>query len=128
MSEEKNLGGRPLKFPEVKELEEKINEYFEQKETDKTPQTIGTLCIHLDIMRGTLLDYEQKQGFSDTIKKAKERILAWKETQLFRMNGQVTGVIFDLKNNNSDIYKEKQEIDMRASVNIVERDSDDKDL
>lgn len=79
--------------------------------------TITGLAVALDTTRETLLDYEKKKhdgkdrelteielaenkqivDFSDTIKKAKLRIYADTEQQLYR--GKPTGAIFSLKNN-----------------------------
>mgnify|MGYP000863430411 FL=1 len=79
--------------------------------------TITGLAVALDTTRETLLDYENKKhdgkdrelteveraeneqivDFSDTIKKAKLRIYADTEQQLYR--GKPTGAIFSLKNN-----------------------------
>jgi hypothetical protein len=123
---------RPLKFKSVKELQLKIDEYFEscyetvviknkkgnsilnEDGTEKTekrlirPFTITGLALHLDTTRDTLLDYEKKDGFSDTIKKAKLRIENFAEEQLF--NGKnPAGVIFNLVNNYSR-WSNKQEI------------------
>jgi len=61
------------------------------------PTVLG-MCRHLDITRETLCQYEKQEGFSDTIKRAKARIEEYLETQLYRKD-QVTGIIFNLKNN-----------------------------
>lgn len=88
MSAVKNLGGRPLKFKTVKELEDKIDAYFAEcdphvvevekiKETrdektgevkrtkikdfvmtEQIPYTITGLALALDASRETLLEYE----------------------------------------------------------------------
>lgn len=65
------------------------------------PFTVTDLAIALDTTRETLLDYEKKPEnaqFSDAIKKAKQIVLAFNERRLHSSN-QVTGVIFNLKNN-----------------------------
>lgn len=57
--------GRPLKFKNKEELQEKIDEYF-----NNTPQeewTITGLAIALDTYRSVLCDYEDKDEFSNTI-------------------------------------------------------------
>ena len=65
------------------------------------PFTVTGLAIALDTTREVLLDYEKKPenaDFSDTIKRAKQRIHNYAEEFLF--NGKnVTGAIFNLKNN-----------------------------
>ena len=64
--------GRPLKFKTVKELSDKCDEYF--KITKKEEWTITGLAIHLDTFRKVLCEYELKDDFSNTIKKAKQRV------------------------------------------------------
>ena len=71
---DKNKGGRPLKFKSVEELEKKINAYFYDE--NNKPYTICDLCVWLDCDRQTLLNYQEKEEFFDTIKRAKTRIEA----------------------------------------------------
>lgn len=110
--------GRPLKFKNKEELENAIEQYFLSCEDPEKPGfysrplTITSLAVYLDTSRETLLDYQEKDEFSDTIKKAKQRIHAWTEEQLYR-NTQVTGVIFNLKNNYG--WKDKTEQDITSA-------------
>lgn len=86
--------GRPLKFKTVEELQGKIDEYFEV--TPYEELTITGLAIHLDTFRDLLCDYQKKDNFSDTIKKAKQKIEnAYERRLIKRGNG---GDIFALKN------------------------------
>ncbi|MFC0235502.1 terminase small subunit [Fictibacillus phosphorivorans] len=108
MSEEKKKVGRPLKFRTVEEMQEKINAYFEECDKNEDPYTITGLALALDTSRETLLDYEDKDEFSDTVKKAKLKCENYAEKFLFK-GKNVVGSIFNLKNN----YKrwvDKQEI------------------
>ncbi|MFB6518591.1 terminase small subunit [Streptomyces sp. NPDC056401] len=82
--EEKDKGGRPLKFQSVKELKQKIEEYFgdcdahvatrqffkqkidgthylaeEEYITDRQPYTVNGMARALGTTRDTLLDYER---------------------------------------------------------------------
>lgn len=104
--------GRPLKFETPESLQNQIDLYFEQcmGEDGKftTPPTVSGLAYFLDTSRETLMNYEMREDFFDAIKRAKARILAFNEEQLYR-NTQVTGVIFNLKNNFG--FADKQEID-----------------
>lgn len=124
--------GRPLKFKNVKQLEKQIESYFTdcfektlikkaKKKTKKKkaikavyemrqmrPFTITGLAVALDTSRQTLVNYEGNEDFFDTIKKAKDIIENWTEEQLYRST-QVTGVIFNLKNNYG--WKDVQEIE-----------------
>ena len=72
MEKEKNKGGRPLLFKTVKELEDKINAYFEDK--NNKPYTITDLAVWLDCDRKTLTNYEERDKFFPTIKRAKTKI------------------------------------------------------
>ena len=72
------------------------------------------MCEYLDIHRSTLIEYEIKKEFSNTIKKAKQRIEQYNSDELFR-DKNVTGIIFNLKNN--FWWVDKQEID-NTNTNI----------
>lgn len=102
--------GRPLKYSSVEEMEEKIQEYF--KKTPMEELTITGLALALDTDRKTLINYENRDEFFNTIKKAKTRIENSYELSL-RKNGR-TGDIFALKNFG---WQDKQEIDNSVSIN-----------
>lgn len=112
-------GGRPLKFKSNKALQERVDAYFEscfEPAFDKNgnpitdyrtgeqlvwqtkPFTMAGLAYFLDIDRRTLLNYSKDERFFPTIKKAKARVEAYVEEQLFRPQ-IAAGVIFNLKNN-----------------------------
>lgn len=87
--------GRPLKFKSAAELEGKIEEYFAECVRTGEPLTVTGLALALDTTRDVLMDYEGKDGFSNTIKKAKLRIEnAYEKRLIARGNG---GDIFALK-------------------------------
>jgi predicted transcriptional regulator len=92
-----------LKFKDVSELEKKVSEYFDI--TKKEEWTITGLAIHLDTFRSVLCDYELKDEFSNTIKKAKQKVEHSYEVDL-KKSGR-TGTIFALKNFN---WVDKQEL------------------
>ena len=103
-------GGRPLKFKSVKELQEKIDAYFDN--TPKDEWTITGLALALDTFRSVLCDYEKldnRKEFSNTIKKAKLRVENGYEIDL-KKNGR-TGTIFALKNFD---WKDKTEQDITS--------------
>ena len=98
------MAGRPLKFKTNKELKTAIDEYFEYcREYDK-PETIAGLAYHLEVERKTIYNYEARDQFLLTIKKARDRILAGLEEALFT-EGK-SGQIFLAKNYG---YSDKQE-------------------
>jgi hypothetical protein len=110
---EKNKGGRPLKFKTVKELQKKIDAYFKKCDEDKDPYTITGLALALDTSRQGLINYDEKEGFIDTIKKAKLKVENYLETK--SLKGDIVPVItiFNLKNNFG--WKDKTEHDLTSS-------------
>jgi hypothetical protein len=107
------------KFTSPEDLQKKIDIYFESCYEDKyddelgktvkvniRPITITGLAVALDTSRQTLLNYNDKDEYFDTIKKAKQKIENFAEEKLFGNN--VAGVIFNMKNNWS--WKDTQEI------------------
>lgn len=92
----KHAGGRPLKFQSVEELQEKIDAYFDRCDAEQEPYLITGLALALNTYRSVLCDYEHKDEFSDTVKRAKLRVEADYEKSL-RKNGRA-GEIFGLKN------------------------------
>lgn len=106
--------GRPLKIKKVDELKNKINEYFEKCDKDNRPYTITGLALALDIDRDTLLNYEKKEEYFGTIKRAKQKVEEQLEISLY--GNSVTGIIFNLKNNFG--WKDKQEIESNINANI----------
>lgn len=141
MAEEKNPGGRPLKFKSAKELQKKVDEYFEScmdehwimdgdgkwhpvldrngeiVKVQVKPFTISGLAVHLDTSRQTLVNYENRDEFFDAIKRAKSRIENYTEEQLYNSSAKnMTGIIFNLKNNYG--WVDKQEVDNNLSGNV----------
>lgn len=91
-----------------------------KKMTDQVPYTITGLAMALDTSRETLLDYEEKAQFSDTIKRAKIRCQNYAEQNLFTTTP--TGSIFNLKNNYG--WQEKTELEHSGKIdrNISEEE------
>lgn len=98
--------GRPLKFQTVEELQKAIDGYFEEMKeplyinADSVPiyepLTITGLALALDTSRKVLMEYEERDEYSNAIKKAKTRIENYAEKRIFSTNP--TGAIFALKN------------------------------
>jgi len=106
----KHAGGRPLKFQSIKEMQSKIDAYFDScfeiNEDGKKMQvetfTITGLALSLDTSRETLMDIENCNGkysidFSDAILRAKLRCHNYAEKQLYQAKSP-QGAIFALKN------------------------------
>ena len=107
------MAGRPLKFKTDEELQEAINNYFEYCKQYKKPETIAGLAYHLGVERKTIYNYENRDEFLLTIKKARDRILAGLEEALFK-EGK-SGQIFLAKNYG---YSDKQEIEHSGDIEI----------
>ena len=90
--------GRPKAFKSVKEVEEKINAYFNYCEEKEKPYTMSGLAYYLEVSRQTLVNYSYKDEYFDTIKKARDKVQMQLEECLYRL-GNNSGVIFNLKNN-----------------------------
>jgi len=116
MMKRKHPGGRPPKYDSAEKLQKKIDEYFGMCEQKEKPLTVLGLCVYLDITRETLCEYEKNEKFSDTVKKAKRKIEAWTEEQLYRKE-QVAGVIFSLKNNYG--WRDRHEFEHSGEMEIV---------
>lgn len=110
--------GRPMKYNSVDDMQRDIDEYFAECDENGKPYTVSGLAYALGTTRRTLLDYEDKDGFSHTIKKAKAKIERFNEEMLYAKDVSTAGVIFNLKNNYG--WKDKQEIEaeVNSSVNI----------
>lgn len=93
--------GRPLKFETPEILQERIDAYFSDATDEegnlKKPVSITGLALWLDTTRETLMDYQNRDAFTDTIKKAKLRVENFYEERL--LSGRnAAGPIFALKN------------------------------
>ena len=111
MEKEKNKGGRPLLFKTVKELEDKINAYFEDK--NNKPYTITDLAVWLDCDRKTLTNYEERDKFFPTIKRAKTKIEANIEKGALLGLYNQTFYIFNMKNKIESIVTKSDITDNR---------------
>ena len=121
LTDEKNSVGKPLKYKTPELMQERIDWYFEAVKGNNDPEapradltenplfmvfwndvtdlfsSVTGLCLALDISRQTLINYEVKPEYLDTIKRAKLRVENVLEQRLFHNNP--TGCIFNLKNN-----------------------------
>lgn len=109
--------GQPLKFKSVEDLENSIEDYFIECEAKERPLTISGLAICLGTNRQTLLNYEDKDEYFDTIKTAKNIIENYAEEQLFT-NSKTGGIIFNLVNNWG--WKNKTESEIKHQVEKID--------
>ena len=133
----KNIGAPP-RYKTVKQMQEKIDEYFKKCEegelwidddgkpitTDKgaliykvppKPPTVTGLALALGFnSRQSLLNYQDKSEFMDTVTRAKSRVEEYAETRLFDKDG-ANGAKFSLANNFRG-WSDKSEV--KATVSI----------
>ena len=110
-------GGRDPNYKTPGLMQEKIDEYFI---IDKVP-TVPGLAYHLGFASTvSLIDYTAKKEFSFTIKRAKLRIEAFNAKQLHEKTGNVSGVIFTLKNMG---WKDQQDIDLNMDMTVLSEDT-----
>lgn len=115
-------------FLGIEEIEYQMDKYFDKQDTLYLPYTIQGLALALDIDTSTLYKWStpgyQLKHLSDddnkrlrkSIKKAKLRVEEYSANQLFKDKGQVTGIIFNLKNNFG--WKDTQEIKTTNDSNV----------
>lgn len=116
----KKAVGRPPKYKSKEEIEEKIEAYFKECEGEilkdddgntvfnkfgnpiiinQHPPTVTGLALALGFKtRLSLLNYQGKKEFMNTITRAKSRVEAYAEERLFDRDGS-NGAQFSLKNN-----------------------------
>lgn len=136
MAEEKKAG-RPPKYKSVKGMQKKIDKYFESCKgriltdedgkpvlykgnpvvIDVKPPTITGLALALGFnSRQSLLNYQDKEEFMDTITRAKAKVEQYTEERLFDKDG-ANGAKFSLANNFKG-WKEKQQIETNVSTKL----------
>ena len=128
-------------YKDEKELQKKIDEYFEECKgyylkkdngdymldkfgkpiiANAKPPTITGLALYLGFSgRETLLNYQKREKFMDTITVAKSRVEQYAEERLFDKDG-VTGAKFSLVNNFRK-WKEKPDgeaVNPAISINL----------
>lgn len=109
----KNKGGRPLKFQSPEELDKRIDAYFDE---DDFP-TITGLALYLDTSRETLREYSERPEFVDSIKRAVDRCEHFVNRGMLSGKLNVTGAIFNLKNNYG--WKDKTEQDLTSNGDSI---------
>lgn len=131
--------GRPPKYKCKEEIEEKIDAYFKECEGEilknaegepmldkfghpiiinQRPPTVTGLALALGFStRLSLLNYQDKEEFVNTITRAKTKIEAYAEERLFDRDG-VNGARFSLTNNFKG-WSEKQQIDVEGAGSVV---------
>lgn len=131
---------RKPKYKNVKEIEEIIEKYFEsckgyilkddEGETvldkfgrpivmDSRPPTVTGLALALGFSgRQTLLNYQGRKEFMDTITRAKSRVEQYAEERLFDREG-ARGAEFSLRNNFNGWDEKKDENENDGKITII---------
>ena len=124
----KDKGGRPSFFSTPEELQDRIDDYFTESKEDLSSPTISGIAYFLGFeSRQSFYDYEDRDGFSYTIKRARLRIEIEYEKMLTSLKN-ATGSIFWLKNAG---WSDKQEIEHSGElpitgINYIIPDADNK--
>lgn len=99
--------GRPAKYKTPQEMQADIDAYFASCNEDNPPLISG-LAYHLDMTTECLRNYQEKDEFIATVKRAKQRVEIALEK---RLNAAApVGAIFSLKNNFGWKDKSEQEL------------------
>jgi hypothetical protein len=102
--------GRPLKYKTAEEIDEAVSSYFDKIKEEGIRPTVTGLAYHLGFeSRQSMYDYQEREEFSYSIKRAVLYIESVHEANLF--NSSATGSIFWLKNRD---WKDKSETDITS--------------
>ena len=135
---DKNKGGRPPMFKSAVEMQRLVDKYFKacdgemlvNKEGGSVydkygqpvwihvkPPTVTGLALALGFnSRTTLLNYQDKDEFMNTITRAKSKVEEYTESRLFDKDGS-TGAKFSLSNNFKE-WRDKQDIEHSGSIGV----------
>jgi hypothetical protein len=102
--------GRPPKYNTPEEMQEVIDKYFDENDI----YTVSGLAYELDMSTEALRNYEAKDEFLATVKKAKQRVEISLEKRL--ASNAVAGSIFNLKNNFG--WKDKTEVEQSGNFSV----------
>ncbi len=114
---DKKKTGRPRKYNNSEDMQILIDKYFLDCEEQNKGLTMSGLGNALSMSRNAISNYNNNDEFSDTIKKAKQRVEQHLEEKLIDNKGNVTGIIFNLKNNFH--WKDKQETELTGNMNLT---------
>lgn len=141
---DKHAGGRPPQFKSAGEMQILIDQYFDDCEgtvyKDKEgevvfdkygnpiivgnkPPTITGLALALGFTcRLSLLNYQSKKEFVNTVTRAKSRVEAYAEARLFDRDGS-NGAKFSLANNFKE-WREKTDLNVNGNMVIFKGEKD----
>jgi hypothetical protein len=122
--QQKGKVGRPAKFNSVAELQSKVEAYFKKCDQEHEPYTVTGLALALGTTRRTLVDYENDDEFSHTIKMAKTLCENYLERKALKGDIPPAVGIFMLKNFGwtDKTYPIPEELPRRVTIAIVNED------
>lgn len=108
-------------YKTCEELEEKVNEYFENTPFDEW--TLSGLIVYLKVCSKTFYNYKNSEKYSDIIELAHAKV-AWSYEMSFRQKGRVAD-IFAMKNmhgwrDHSVVEHTGQTVHKKINVNLNE--------
>jgi hypothetical protein len=105
------VAGRPRAYETPEELAEQVDAYFADRDAQDKPPTMAGLSYFLGFSdRSSFTEYEDREGFSHTVKSARLRIELDRSEKLIGKDTFTPGLIFDLKNNHG--WKDKNETEL----------------
>jgi hypothetical protein len=103
--------GRPPLYETPEEMQIGIDQYYAECKENEEPLTVSGLAYTLGMSTETLRAYGEKDGFSATVNKAKQKVERSIESGMMR-GLNATGCIFNLKNNFGWKDQTEQKINM----------------
>ena len=104
-----------LKYNNLEDLQNGLDNYFDDCDTKGKPYTMTGLALSLNIDVKTLTNYGQKDDYFPAIHRARQKCIAYAEDRLFDKDS-VQGAKFTLTNNSERMgglrYADRQEVSM----------------
>lgn len=99
MTDETNKGGRPRAIPSPEEFDARVDAYVADCNTSGEPILLLGMILAIGLnSRQSLDEYQNYEGFSDSVKRAKAIIEIEYEKRLVNGTNGAAGPIFALKN------------------------------
>lgn len=112
LTPEVKLGGRPRLYKSPEEFDKKVEEYQDYCKETKEPVTWTGLALFMGFAQRACIDeYQNYEGFSNSVKRAKTFVEWHYEMRL--CGDKPTGAIFALKNFG---WKDKSEVEQTLTV------------
>jgi len=113
----KNKGGAPLKYKTPEEMQDKIEEYFQQCSDKEVCPGVAGMSYYLGFAdRSSVTNYKNYPKFSHTIKRGLFFVEVCLEEWL-SSGKNIAGIIFNLKNNYG--WVDKQEVEQSGTVKVI---------